>query len=910
MQPVTDFGSLSMDKENILPIPQGRSASKLSELINTDSNVLQSQLAEQRLKFEKNLDPQFLQDLDDPLDSYLQYIKWIRENYRSGNTHESLLIQVLERTTHDFKDDDYYKNEIRYFKVWLEYITYSDHPGDVFNYLFKKKIGSDLSLFYENYSLFFELNDQWEKAEEILKLGLSIKARPLPRLSKSYDEFLTRRSSKTAKEKPRLAGLSNPGGTGLTSQVHSKKEESKIKIFRDAPSNSDSKFLRNNDTDGGSDNFFSHINEIRHSKKENIINPTSWKGETLKNSGKTLKEASKIEVFDDKSNQYPITNTLKHQDGKHFETFDFNFDLFMPDSSANNPRSMIEVLLMFHQKNVDPVENNPVENTENDKKRGQSEDISYNTPRNKKSRTESESASASTERTSGIADTPLLEYFKNSKSGLFPPENNSNEISVNGRDSQGENKFKLSQSNSLAVTGNHLLSEKNEAVEQNETQSNLLDAIIGGAFSDIFTDTVTKQMEPKTPSKERKPKIEELRLSVDNIDDVDNDLLSSPFVENPNNADEKARSASVDPPVVNPFDTLFKRSHLKHIEMSIYQNNHLHNFDSKLFDKLRVLHKVLKPNAPALTGNKQTLLEFEKNEEYSVIMELGRGGFATVYLGEQLNGQLSAIKAERPSDIWEAYILSKLNTLSNDFIKLKSFFKFGDESYLILPYLQQGTVLELVSSLSNYQFLTGKNLIEESLVIYFTIQLISRVLKLHSLGIVHCDIKPDNCMLNIQSAESKIKFNDIVLIDFGRSIDLSLFPKSTKFKCKLEKTDNQDCPEFVNQTSWTYEPDYYGIANIVHTLLFQKVIKVQSTSKGVQLLEHFKRYWQRDLWNELFDLLLNPRKYNESGDVYMELEKVMCKLESWFSLTVDKRTFLDKLTQISEILNTRFKRTK
>ena len=900
MQPITDFGNLNVDKENILPIPQGRSASKLSELISTDSKVLQSQLAEQRLKFEKSLDPQLLVDLDDPLDSYLRYIKWIRENYRSGNTHESLLIQVLERTTHDFKDDDYYKNEIRYFKVWLEYITYSDHPGDVFSYLFKKKIGSDLSLFYENYSLFFELNDQWGNAEEILKLGLSVKARPFPRLSKSYNDFLTRRSSKNAKEKPRLSGLSNPGGTGLTSQIHSKKEESKIKIFRDTPSSLAPTIFNNNDSNSSNDNFFAHINSIKHSKKENILNPTSWKGETLKNSGILSKEANKIEVFADKSNQYPVTNTIKHQDGKHFETFDFNFGLFMPESSTNNPLSMMEVLLMFHQKRVDPARN-----TENDKKREQSEDISYNTPRNKKSRTESESA----ERNSGIADTPLLEYFKNSKSGLFPLENCYDKC-TDGRNFQEEENVGPSKSNSRANTENHVLPEKSEAVEINETQNNLLDAIIGGAFSDIFTDTVTRQIEPKTPSKEDKPKVEKLGLSADNIDDVDDDLLSSPFVENPNILEEKTIPLSNAPTIINPFDPLFKSSHLKQIGMTIYQNSHLHNFDSKLFNKLRVLHKVLKPNTPTLSGNKQTLLEFGNNEAYSIIMELGRGGFATVYLGEQLNGELNAIKVEGPSDVWEAYILSKINTISNDFMKLKSFYKFEDESYLVLPYLQQGTVLELVSSLSNYQFLTGKNMIEESLVIYFTIQLISSVLKLHSIGIVHCDIKPDNCMLNIQNSESKLKFNDIVLIDFGRSIDLSLFPKNSKFKCKLEKTDNQDCSEFVNQTSWIYEPDYYGIANIVHTLLFHKVIKVQSTSKGVQLLEPFKRYWQRDLWNELFDLLLNPRKYNKTGDISKELERVMCKLESWFSLTVDKRTFLDKLTQISEILNTRFKKTK
>lgn len=896
MQPITNFSSLNVDKENIMPIPQGRSASKLNELINADSKLLQSQLVEQRTQFENSLDPQILQDSDDPLDAYLQYIKWIRDNYKTGNTHESLLIQVLERTTHDFKDDDYYKNEIRYFKVWLEYITYSDHPGDVFSYLLKKKIGSDLSLFYEKYSLFFELNDQWENAEEILKLGIANQARPLTRLVKSYDEFLLRRSSKVVKERAPPRGLSNPGGTGLTSQSNSKKKESKIKIFQDNESNSGPTIFKEiNNSDN--DNFFAHIDTIKHCKKENLMNPTSWRGETLKNSGKTSKDVNKIEVFDEKSNQYPVTKTIKHQNGRHFETFDFNFELFMP--SSGNPLNMTEVLLLFHKNKGKPLQSADG----NAKRKEHLDDISYNTPRNKKSRTDQNSGSTSLDRSSGVADTPLLEYFKNSKSGLFKMEDDK-EAQNQQTAGNPENKSYSSGNN----VKSHKPSKKSETAEIPETEENLLDAIIGGTFSDIFTDTMTKQLYPKTPPKNDKATPGKESHRACDIVSIDDGLLSSPFVENP--ADQQAGSLVGESPTINPFDSFLKIDQIKHIETSFYQNNKMHNFESISINKLRDLHKMFKSNSPPLYGSKPAVIELEKDVFFSLTREVGRGGFATVYLGEQDDGELSAIKIESPSNIWEAYILSKLNEKCNDFLKLKSLYKFEDESYLILPYLQQGTILDLINNLSDYQFLTGQNLIEESLVIYFSIQLIANVLKLHSLGIVHCDIKPDNCMLNIQNSDTKLKFNDVVLIDFGRAVDLSLFPENAKFICKLEKTDNQDCPEFINRKTWVFEPDYYGIADVIHTLLFSKVIKVQSTSEGVQLLEPFKRYWQRDLWNELFCLLLNPRKFNERGDITKDLERVLGKLESWFNLTVDKRMFLEKLTQISEILNSRFKKMK
>lgn len=909
MQKITEFTLLEVDKENIMPIPQGRSAKKLAELVHTDRQVLNEQLKSQRAEFEKMLDPTILQDLDDPLDLYLQYIKWIRENYKTGNTNESELIQVLERITHDFKDDDYYKNEIRYFKVWLEYITYSDHPGDVFNYLLKKKIGHNLSLFYEQYSLFFELNDQWGNAESILKLGISNNARPSKRLLKSYDDFIHRKESKKISINITTKGLTNPDGTGLFEHTGNKKKQERIPIFQDSEVIGKGHFFHNY----GDDDILG-LDSFKNSKKENVLQPMAWNGQVLKDSSSKKnseldlnRKENKIEVFNDKSMLYPITKTIKHSDGKRLETFDFNFDLFMPNSSPENPMSMIEVLLMFQPPIVsEPSQSKSAEYT---KRTFDSNELLFNTPRNKKLKTEPISTSKSIDNSYGIADTPLLEYFKNSNNGPFSAEDenaiNADDKQDNYKENRAENIFESLIENDI-ITENHFIKSKkkeNENPQRLET-NNLLDAIMDGAFSDVLTETITKQLDPKTPTYEKQDKGVEDNYEIED----DAELLSSPFLENPNeNILEFPTGNNM---VVNPFDFQLKNKFLERIKKSLFQSNNFYNFGSTQMNKLDILHSIFKSNGSPIFGNKQAMIDFGHDELYCVTKELGRGGFATVYLSEKMDGQLNAIKVESPSNIWEAYILNKLNRKSNCFIEVKSLYAYDDETFLILPYLKQGTILDLVNSLSNYHFLTGKNLIEESLVIYFTIQLINNVLKLHSNKIIHCDIKPENCMLNINTSDYKLTFDDLILIDYGRSIDLSLFPLNTRFKTKFDKTDSQDCPEFVKNSVWCYEPDYYGVANIVHTLLFNKVIKIRENSEGIQLLESFKRYWQRELWQELFDIILNPKKYNPSGDVREDLIKVKSKLESWFNLVVDKRLFLEKLREISEILETRIKNKK
>lgn len=874
----TDFASIEVDKENIQPIPQGRSALKLKELVTADQDKLNATLVKERAEFESKLTPETLEELDDPLELYLQYIKWIRENYRNGNTNESCLIQVLERATHDFKDNDYYKNEIRYFKIWLEYITYSDHPGDVFNYLLKKKIGAELALFYEEYSQFFELNGQYDKAQSIFELGISVNARPSKRLKRNYDTFLERRKEKGTTVASYVAkGLSNPDGKGLLLLNSSEKPKKKMELFSGSS-------LQDKTIDDISAKNHQNLDKIENSRKENKLEPTKWKGQTLNVSSSKTKTTRKMEIFRDKDAQYPITKKVPHADGKRYETHDFNLDLFMPTAKSNSAIksesfSMFEVLLKFY--NIKPVS---VENKSEFTKRSSS--TAFETPLNKRVK------NTCVDQSPNVQDTPLLEYFKSSK-GIFSMMDEDKSAVTEGKDN-----FEKEVVGRKTTFGD---------IPRTEEKNELIDAIIGGAFSDIFTDnTLTKTTEKellKTPIKESSMKTSLEKTETQNNDD----LTSSPFVENPDDSGfELAKSTIVENTVVNPYDRALRKELETKIASKLFRNVNFNNFSNKTIRKLQCFKSIFQPKAPAIYGNKQALIELN-NVTFCITRELGSGDLSHIYLSESLDGKLIAMKVTSPPEIWEPYIISAINLRSRDFIKIEAFNMYEDESYLLIPYYEQGSLSDMMKCLSRYNYLTGKNFIEETLIIYLSIQLLSNVIKLHKLQIVHCDLKLEKCMLNIQRSSIKPTFNDLVLTGYEKSIDLTLFPIDTKFNCESMNISGQNLSEIVDSTNWRYEPDYIGVANIIHYLLFGNTLKLRKQGPHFRLVEPLKKYWQQDLWNELFDVLINPKIHGPPESIILELERLKAKFQNWFNLTVDKRLFMNKLRDICGILETRFK---
>ena len=312
-------------------------------------------------------------------------------------------------------------------------------------------------------------------------------------------------------------------------------------------------------------------------------------------------------------------------------------------------------------------------------------------------------------------------------------------------------------------------------------------------------------------------------------------------------------------------------------------------------------------------------------DHYDISSKLGEGGFGAVFLATDVvafqrledEGQdaetLSkvAIKVVKPAMVWESYALDLIRESVDPFllpsiIKPHTLYIYGDESYLVLDYSHHGTLLEAVNRAGDVGI--GHGLgglpttipgIDETLTMFFTVELLRTVEGLHRAGFIHGDLKIDNCMVRLDpsppsglehqydpSGAGGWSTKGIRLIDFGRTIDTKLFPLGQQFTTDW-KVDKRDCLEMRQKLPWTYETDYYGLVGIVYCLLYGKymempVLKEDSDGRVIQKLPAtLRRYWRVDIWEPFFDMLLNPHQFGTELPIVDELSSMRRRMEAW-----------------------------
>ncbi|KAK3838814.1 MAG: Mad3/BUB1 homology region 1-domain-containing protein [Linnemannia gamsii] len=189
---VVDIDAIELDKENIQPLRQGRSAQTLARLFTTQHEDRAQQQATMHGRFQEEL--VHIDDLDDPIDVYSRYVKWMIENYpqSAGQGHDSQLSPVIERAIADYKDDPRYRNDPRFVKLLIIYSEQIANAIDLFNFMESNGIGSEISMYYEEFADLLESREEFDRAREVFNKGISRRARPLGRLRKQYEDFKLR----------------------------------------------------------------------------------------------------------------------------------------------------------------------------------------------------------------------------------------------------------------------------------------------------------------------------------------------------------------------------------------------------------------------------------------------------------------------------------------------------------------------------------------------------------------------------------------------------------------------------------------------------------------------------------------------------------------------------------------------
>ncbi|KAL2262818.1 hypothetical protein VTK26DRAFT_9400 [Humicola hyalothermophila] len=321
-----NFDVIEEHKENIQALPSGRSAKKLAEVFSRSPLQAQSKSSSAdvkdandavRAEFEAELDA--ISESDDPLDIYDRYVRWTLDTYPSAQaTPQSQLHLLLERATKAFVNSAQYKNDPRYLKLWIHYINFfSDAPREAYVFLSRHAIGETLALFYEEYAAWLEGAGRWAQAEEVYKLGIEREARPAARLLRKFGEFEQRRAQHAESDgpaspalpaaRPALAAKVDPFAaaaprdpqaprqtTGLGGPS-SKPARSKLTIFSDADAAASAPAMSSR---GAGSKGWDSIGSLADRKKENVMEPKPWAGETLKAGGKK-NTGTKLAVFRD-----------------------------------------------------------------------------------------------------------------------------------------------------------------------------------------------------------------------------------------------------------------------------------------------------------------------------------------------------------------------------------------------------------------------------------------------------------------------------------------------------------------------------------------------------------------------------------------------------------------------------------
>lgn len=190
---VVDFSSFEGSKENIQPLKRGRNPRALKAAFEhldlRDGHLrLKEVLIAEREQYEAAI-----RDYtgDNPLVLWIRYIRWTQNAYPAGGS-QSHLLPLLEKCTRQFKDDDRYRQNIRYLRCWLLYANLVRQPDDIFSFLQHNGIGVTFALFYQSWASILVERKQYDKADAIVSKGIAIRAQPLDDLKKMLDRIQLR----------------------------------------------------------------------------------------------------------------------------------------------------------------------------------------------------------------------------------------------------------------------------------------------------------------------------------------------------------------------------------------------------------------------------------------------------------------------------------------------------------------------------------------------------------------------------------------------------------------------------------------------------------------------------------------------------------------------------------------------
>ncbi|PRT54811.1 Checkpoint serine/threonine-protein kinase BUB1 [Wickerhamiella sorbophila] len=876
---------LEQQKENVQPRAVGHDAEILAHTLNErarDPTSASNPGVESHSDFVARID-KALGTLDDPIQLYIERIDAL--HIFSTEVAKTLLKKTLVDGTLRFRQNPVYENNVKYLRLWLEFAKLASDPVLVFKYIAQKRIASKLALFYEEYAKLLCSKNWIRHARDVFLFGLQENAQPSQRLQSSFDVFLQKYGDiQASPSEPDEAPLPSPTRQVLAHRRPAPYAPSailvphkKLQIY--VEDDSEDENVENIDRNGP-------INEaalatLLEPAKENNMSAQPWVNQTIPQDI-SPRPRKIMKVWCDGRQQVSPYEVLPSSRNERW----------MVDIPAltrpDGPRSFSEIMILNRGITVKEPRDTWYEEQKRQEMAAKIE----------------ERAAKPIAEAVGENTQQFMGFNGNQSNTEWDPRRQNTQINTfNGtlgaqfgtsyNPTVGGNTKWMSS----PVQPNHI-----ELAKERERQ-----AII--ARQQRMQQQYAQQMKATQVAQDARYRQQMSNQRWGQKPDPYMGQISSPASDNSLTASPNIPNAMTTKVEFKPLPPGFVLQtvpiNIPNLPEVIDATNEklrlmMRGQLTQVLESVPFYHhensvKNLLPALPKKAAKNSVNVDVDiSGMRLHLQRLLGVGGFGCVYRAQV--GQLAgyAVKIEKGGIPWELYNVLAARTRIEDprvlssLVEVVHYQGYTDEQYTIMPHYTRGTLLKVTEVVHNSEP-APKEL--ERLAAYFAIELLRLINALHDVDIIHGDLKPENVMLRTPTGGVKAVGNymrsskvwdqhGIVLLDFGRAIDLRLFPPGQKFGAGWNPDKQQDCWEICRGQPYTFETDYHGIANIVYRILALRPLVVTLDHKGRKVPQHglpeCRDAMNVDMWMSFFDAMLNPPSLPNRC-----LQDVKTDLENW-----------------------------
>lgn len=247
------------------------------------------------------------------------------------------------------------------------------------------------------------------------------------------------------------------------------------------------------------------------------------------------------------------------------------------------------------------------------------------------------------------------------------------------------------------------------------------------------------------------------------------------------------------------------------------ENNEIKNIKETLLDLLKRRHQIMQEgskiakeavksisadDSPNINdGYSMPPLPYPRLSDFEIIAPISHGAFGSVYLCKRKQtGDIFALKAISADDYrTKNEVLSTerdvmCRACNPSVVSLYWSFHACETIFFVMSFARGGDLFALLESVGS---------LDEETAIFYVAEIIHAVEYIHSLGIVHCDLKPDNILV---ANDGHLQLTDFGLSKFGaeqREFDRSLLfrfsQSSLIFPTSSFSTPKRDQPTNLNE---------------------------------------------------------------------------------------------------------------